>query len=49
MLSRLHSVALMGIEALGCEIEVDCGDHGFETAAVVGLRCAQSPEEILFG
>ena len=49
MLGRLHSVALICIEALGCEVEVDCADHGFETAAVVGLRCAQFPEEILFG
>jgi predicted ATPase with chaperone activity len=37
MLSRLHSVALMEIEALGCEIEVDRADRGSEKAAIVGL------------
>ena len=38
MLSRLHSVALMGIEALACEVEVDRADRGFEKAAMVRLR-----------
>jgi len=26
----------MGIEALACEVEVDCADRGFEKATVVG-------------
>lgn len=37
MLSRLSSVALMGIEALACQVEVDCAEHGFKKAAIVGL------------
>lgn len=43
MLSRLHNVALMGIEALGCEIEVDCAEHEFEKAAIVCLRHRANP------
>jgi len=27
----------MGIEALACEVEVDCADRGFEKATIVGL------------
>jgi magnesium chelatase family protein len=37
MLSRLHSMALIGIEAIACEIEVDVADRGFEKVAIVGL------------
>jgi magnesium chelatase family protein len=37
MLSRLHSVALIGIEAISCEIEVDVASRGFAQAAIVGL------------
>ncbi len=28
----------MWIEALACEVEVDCADRGFEKAAIVGLQ-----------
>jgi len=37
MLARLHSVALIGIEAFLCEIEVDIASRGFAQAAIVGL------------
>ena len=37
MLSRLHSVALAGIEALPCEIEVDVASKGFAPTVIVGL------------
>jgi len=37
MLARLQSVALVGIEALRCEIEVDVASRGFAQAAIVGL------------
>ena len=37
MLSRLHSVALIGIEAIHCEVEVDVAGRGFAHAAIVGL------------
>lgn len=37
MLSRLHSMALAGIEAIGCEIEVDVASRGFANASIVGL------------
>src|SRR5512141_2343512 len=37
MLSRLHSMALAGIEAIACEVEVDVASRGFANAAIVGL------------
>ena len=37
MLARLQSVALVGIEAFRCEIEVDVASRGFAQAAIVGL------------
>ncbi|UCD28073.1 MAG: YifB family Mg chelatase-like AAA ATPase [Planctomycetota bacterium] len=37
MLSRLHSVALAGIEAIRCEVEVDVASRGFSHATIVGL------------
>ena len=37
MLSRLASMALVGIEALPCEIEVDVASRGFDKAVIVGL------------
>ena len=37
MLSRLHSMALAGIEALRCEVEVDVASRGFDKAVIVGL------------
>ena len=36
----------MGIEALPCEIEVDCAEHGFEKAAIVGLPDAAVKESL---
>jgi len=37
MLARLHSVVLVGIDAIGCEIEVDVASRGFAAATIVGL------------
>ncbi|MHC4442611.1 MAG: YifB family Mg chelatase-like AAA ATPase [Planctomycetota bacterium] len=37
MLSRLQSVALAGIEAIGCEVEVDAASKGFAHPVIVGL------------
>ncbi|HOA71871.1 MAG TPA: YifB family Mg chelatase-like AAA ATPase [Phycisphaerae bacterium] len=37
MLSRLHSMALAGIEAIRCEVEVDVASRGFDKAVIVGL------------
>ncbi len=37
MLSRLNSVALMGIDAIPCEVEVDVSSRGFGKPAIVGL------------
>lgn len=37
MLARVHSFILNGIDALGCEVEVDCARHGLEKTTVVGL------------
>ena len=37
MLARLHSVALAGIEAVPCEVEVDVAGRGFSTVTIVGL------------
>ena len=37
MLARLHSVVLIGIEAVPCEIEVDVPKKGFKGPTIVGL------------
>ncbi len=37
MLARLHSLALVGIEAVPCEIEVDVPKKGFKGPIIVGL------------
>ncbi len=37
MLARLQSVALIGIEAIPCEVEVDVAARGLAHAAIVGL------------
>ncbi|MFC1739601.1 YifB family Mg chelatase-like AAA ATPase [Planctomycetota bacterium] len=37
MLARLHSVVLVGIEGLICEVEVDVARGGFEKSIIVGL------------
>jgi magnesium chelatase family protein len=44
MLARLHSVAVVGIEALICEVEVDVARGGFEKSLVVGLPDAAVKE-----
>lgn len=37
MLARLHSVAMVGIEAVPCEVEVDVYHRGFKGPTIVGL------------
>ncbi len=46
MLARLHSVALMGIEAIACEVEVDIAERGFIGSTIVGLPDAAVRESI---
>jgi len=46
MLSRLHSVALAGIEAVACEIEVDVASKGFAPPVIVGLPDAAVKESL---
>ncbi len=44
MLARLHSVALLGIEAIACEVEVDVAERGFAATTIVGLPDAAVKE-----
>ncbi|MHC4394954.1 MAG: YifB family Mg chelatase-like AAA ATPase [Planctomycetota bacterium] len=44
MLARLHSVTLVGIEGIVCEVEVDVGRGGFEKSIIVGLPDAAVKE-----
>jgi len=44
MLARLHSVTLVGIEGIVCEVEVDVGRGGFEKSLIVGLPDAAVKE-----
>jgi magnesium chelatase family protein len=37
MLAQLHSVALVGIEAVGCEVEADVSGRGLPATTIVGL------------
>lgn len=46
MLSRLHSMTLMGIEAIPCEIEVDVTSKGLPNVLVVGLPDAAVKESV---
>lgn len=46
MISRLHSVALVGIDAVPIEIEVDVAHRGFAGATVVGLPDTAVKESI---
>ncbi len=46
MFSRLHSVALVGIDARPCEIEVDVSGRGFGTPTLVGLPDSAVKESI---
>ena len=49
MLARLQSVALIGIEAIPCEVEVDVSSRGFDQAVIVGLPKLLSGEIRLSG
>ena len=44
MLARLHSVTLLGIEGIVCEVEVDVARGGFERSLIVGLPDAAVKE-----
>lgn len=44
MFARLHSVALVGIEAIPCEVEVDVAERGFAATTIVGLPDAAVKE-----
>jgi magnesium chelatase family protein len=44
MLARLHSVTLVGIEGIICEVEVDVARGGFEKSLIVGLPDAAVKE-----
>ncbi len=44
MLARLHSVTLVGIEGVVCEVEVDVARGGFEKSLIVGLPDAAVKE-----
>jgi magnesium chelatase family protein len=46
MFARLHSVALFGIEAIPCEVEVDVAERGFIGTHVVGLPDAAVKESV---
>ena len=44
MLAKLYSVALLGIEGIICEVEVDVARGGFEKSLIVGLPDAAVKE-----
>ncbi|MBN2561787.1 MAG: YifB family Mg chelatase-like AAA ATPase [Phycisphaerae bacterium] len=46
MLARVHSVTLLGIEAMPCEVEVDVASRGFATAVIVGMPDAATKESL---
>ncbi len=46
MLARLHSVTLVGIDALPCEVEVNVASRGFATSTIVGLPDAAVTESL---
>jgi magnesium chelatase family protein len=46
MLARLHSMALQGIEALTCEVEVDVTGRGFSVPTIVGLPDSAVKESV---
>ncbi|QNN23724.1 YifB family Mg chelatase-like AAA ATPase [Planctomycetales bacterium ZRK34] len=46
MLAQVHSFVLQGIEAVGCEIEVDVADRGLAKTTIVGLPDASVKESI---
>lgn len=46
MLARVHSMALLGIDARTCEVEVDVTGHGFGFPTLVGLPDAAVKESV---
>jgi len=46
MLARLHSVTLVGIDAVLCEVEVNIASKGFAAAQIVGLPDAAVKESL---
>ncbi|MFH1747432.1 MAG: YifB family Mg chelatase-like AAA ATPase [Planctomycetota bacterium] len=46
MFARIHSMALSGIEALPCEVEVDVTGRGFSVPTIVGLPDSAVKESI---
>jgi len=46
MLARIHSMALAGIEALTCEVEVDVTGHGYGPPTLVGLPDSAVKESV---
>ncbi|OQA02366.1 MAG: Competence protein ComM [Planctomycetes bacterium ADurb.Bin412] len=46
MLARIHSAAMVGIDAVHCEVEVDVGSGGFERSTIVGLPDTAVKESI---
>ena len=46
MLAKLQSMALVGIEAIHCEVEVDVSGRGFSGPTIVGLPDAAVKESL---
>lgn len=46
MLARIHSAAMVGIDAIACEVEVDVARGGFEKSTIVGLPDAAVKESV---
>jgi magnesium chelatase family protein len=46
MLARIHSAAIVGIDAVPCEVEIDVASGGFERSTIVGLPDAAVKESI---
>ncbi|MCG8407361.1 MAG: YifB family Mg chelatase-like AAA ATPase [Phycisphaerales bacterium] len=46
MLAKVHSVTLLGIEAVHCEVEVNIASRGFSTAVIVGMPDAAVKESL---
>jgi len=46
MLAQVHSFVLQGIDAIGCEVEVDVADRGLSKTTIVGLPDTSVKESI---
>ncbi|MBI1373676.1 MAG: YifB family Mg chelatase-like AAA ATPase [Phycisphaera sp.] len=46
MLAQVHSFVLQGIDAIGCEVEVDVADRGLSKTTIVGLPDISVKESI---